>query len=188
MNAKDSIIVDTTDVNSNPKGANTDVEMPDTTKSGTYDKSYTEKKLYPAVYPLNDTSEVLYFEDSIHGNFCSLYIKSEIDVVDSTRKPINFLNLFKNEDDKEILIINGSNVRLASKITDRDLMLPTSLGIFKKSDRTFLLIKMNLVSSIGGDYWYNLLLELDTTSHVISQKGIETTGEIPFSQVIQGIK
>lgn len=183
------MMFNTTDAGSSKdNNSNKDVAMSDTSQSGTYDKSYTEKNLHPAVYPINDTSEVLFFEDSILGNFCSFYIKSVIDVVDSTRKPENFTSLFKNEDDKAILVVNGSKVKLASKISDGDLMLPTSMGIFKKSDRTFLLIKMNLVSSMGGDYWYNLLLELDSTAHVISQKGIETTGEIAFSRVIQGIK
>lgn len=182
------MMVDTTNAGSKHNSSNTDVAMSTTSQSGTYDKTYTEKNLHPAVYPINDTSEVLFFEDSIQGNFCSLYIKSVIDVVDSTRKTGNFSSLFKNENDQAILVVNGSKVRLTSKITDGDLMLPTSMGTFNRSGRTFLLIKMNLVSSMGGDYWYNLLLELDSTAHVISQKGIETTGEIAFSQVIQGIK
>jgi hypothetical protein len=158
------------------------------TLSGTFDKSYKEKKLNPAIYRLNDKDEIIYFEDSLDGNFCSLYIKSAITVIDSTGKPNNYSSIVDRiENEHAVLIINGANVKVASEITDSEIMLPTYLGAFNRSDRNFLLIKMNLVSGMGGDYWYNLLLELDSTGHVIYQKGIETSGEISFSQVIEGI-
>jgi|GEM_PF-5871200 len=189
-NGKDSIVGNSVNVNSNLLNDSTGNDMiePDNRQSGTYDKTYFEKRINPAVYQLNDTSEVLYFEDSIGGNFCSLYIKSDVDLIDSIRKPGNLKSILKDNADNPILVVNGTDVKLASRITDSEIMLPTNLGIFKRLDRTFLLVKMNLVSSMGGDYWYSLLLELDTSGRVKFQKGIETTGEIPFSQVIKEIR
>ncbi|SFN33709.1 hypothetical protein SAMN05428949_2478 [Chitinophaga sp. YR627] len=158
------------------------------TPGGTFDPSYTEKKVHPFLYHFNDTTDVVCFEDSIQGDFCRLYLRSDVGVVDSTGTPADIPMLSSiNNDKKAVIVVNGESIKLRLKIKDSEIMLPTYIGSFSRSERKFLLIKMMLVSAMSGYYCYNLLLELDEKGIVISQKGIETNGEISFKQVIDSI-
>ncbi|SFE91271.1 hypothetical protein SAMN05518672_11225 [Chitinophaga sp. CF118] len=150
-------------------------------QGGTSDSAYHERTIKPAIYSLNDQLKVVYFEDSIQEITCALYLKSELGVIDSTRRPINYASLLNNlESSKVMLIINNTSIKLNAKIRDSEIMMPTYLGYFSLFNKNYLLIKMNLVSSMSGDYWYNLLLEIDSEGEIINQQGIETTGEITF--------
>ncbi|SEL81172.1 hypothetical protein SAMN04488505_1021171 [Chitinophaga rupis] len=149
-----------------------------------FDNSYHEKEIKCAKYPINDTLQVTFFEDTIQNISCALYLKSELDIVDLTRQPQNYpdvINYLNNQ--QAALLINGTNIRLNAKIADAKIMLPATLITFNSSDKNYLLIEMNLISSMGGDYWYNLLLELSADGKVAHQDGIETTGHLSYEEL-----
>jgi len=155
------------------------LEIDTTAQKDVEQQAYFEKDLHPAMYTINDTLKLVWFEDVVQDNHCSLYLKSVIEVVDSVRKPADFENISRLPQ-QAVLIVNSTSIELTSKVTDGELMLPTLIGMFSYAAREFIVIKMNLVSNIYGDYWYNLLLELDSSGHVISQTGVETTGMVSF--------
>ncbi|RBL92181.1 hypothetical protein DF182_06175 [Chitinophaga flava] len=143
------------------------------------DGVYHEQEIRSAYFPVNDTMQVTYFKNSIDNIQCVLYLQSVLDVVDSLNTPSDSANIINELKEKNaVLLINNRQVELESAIRDASLMLPTYIGHTTQNGSDYLLIRMNLVSSMGGDYWYNLLLKLNKNREVIGQQGVETNGEL----------
>ncbi|MFB6455582.1 hypothetical protein ACE38W_09960 [Chitinophaga sp. Hz27] len=143
-----------------------------------YDSTYHEQDIHAAYFSVNDTAQISYFETSIDDIQCALYLNSSLTQIDSVATPTDSANLVAELKTKDaVLRINGKWIGLEKPIKDGTIMLPTFIGHTKKNGLDYVLIRMNLVSSMGGDFWYNLLIKLKN-SVVVKQTGIETTGEL----------
>lgn len=147
---------------------------------------YREKKIIALLCTANDTLNIAYFEDSIQYIKCALYLSTDISLIDSIRQPSNFkqlLSFFKSA--PEVLIINDERINLAYTPKDYKILLPTSIASFSFDNKKYLLIKSNLVSSMTGNYWHSILLEINDKGGVVHQYGKETNGEINNKQLKQ---
>ncbi|RFS26532.1 hypothetical protein DVR12_01725 [Chitinophaga silvatica] len=147
-------------------------------------KEANTKALHPAIWPLNDTLQVLYFKEKIHNINVEMYLKSEISTIDSTRHPENdtqLLDLFNQEEN--VVFINNKKIPLKFKIGDSQIMLPESIEFLTHKQKNYILIKLSLVSFMPYVGYDNIAFEIKN-NNVVRQLYVQTKDELNHQTTI----
>lgn len=148
-------------------------------------RDYIEKKVTSFSYPISDTSSIVYFKDSINKIKVQLYLNSNIanEFSKISKKNSAILNIkTKLKKCDAVLIVNDSIIKI-NNIEDSKLLLPTFLDHFFFNDSEYLLLKLNLISYMSGDLWYNIFIKFNNNI-IVSQLRTSSNGKLTKKKIL----
>jgi len=137
-------------------------------------KNFISHDVTVSSFYMKKEQKVIFFEDTIKGIECTVYLMSEVEVVNKVGTPKRLPGFKRWTQDKPAISVNNSLFMSSLSIRNAGSLIPVSIAYFKFYDDEYIMINMQLFSVVAGEFWSNILLKMDKKHKVIKEYVIES--------------
>jgi hypothetical protein len=135
-------------------------------------ENYQRKEVQSHYFFLNENQKVIYFEDSLGGVKCALYLQSQLETITDRKSPERQPVFQEGKPAIPAIFLNNTFISNASPLANADKWAPESVASFTLYDDEYMLISM---MHLSYSITYNsIILKLDKSGHVRQQWQVAT--------------